>query len=103
MILFLFLAIACTQLPDEFIKEDFENIWWEFPEYPICFNFHESGDLLLFDDRISSEGSWYYCEPNEYEFNESQELITVIAEDECWMIEGYSAVRSFIACECTLR
>ena len=101
MILFFFLGLACTSEYNSFIREDFENKWWEFPEYPVCFNFHESGEVLLFEEKISEEGPWYYCEPNQYEFN--QELITTTAEDECWIIEGYSMMNSFTACECTLR
>jgi hypothetical protein len=103
MIFFLLAILSCSEVNNEFDRANFENIWWEFPEYPLCFNFHESGDVLLFEERISSEGLWIYHDPSQYEFLNGEELITVIQEEECWLIEDYSQLSSFVACECTLR
>ena len=103
MIMIVLLMLGCSPAPQEFDREAFEDKWWEFPQYPVCFNFHGTGDVLLYENRISNEGPWYYCEPNYYEFKDGQELVQVTVEDECWKIEGYSELASFIVCECTLR
>ena len=99
----LLMLSGCSLITPEFDRAKFENEWWELAEYPVCFNFHESGDVLLYEENISNEGSWHYCEPNIYEFDEGQEIITVEPEEECWAVKGYSRRASFVACECTLR
>ena len=40
--------LSCEE-NNSFPREEFENEWWEVQAYPICFNFHETGDLLLYE------------------------------------------------------
>jgi hypothetical protein len=82
-----------------FNREAFENKWWETNVYPVCFNLHESGDLLLYEESIRSEGSWAFCEPNEYFVGDNSFAVT--EEEECWKIKGLK--QDLVACECTLR
>jgi len=74
-------------------------MWWEIQEYPICFNFHESGELLIYEEVITSHGEWEFCAPNEYLV---QDFTFIINEyEECWEITGYMD-QVLTACECTI-
>tara|TARA_B100000949_G_scaffold183294_1_gene164821 strand:+ start:529 stop:840 length:312 start_codon:yes stop_codon:yes gene_type:complete len=83
-------------------REKFENTWWEFEQFPICFNVHESGDLLIFEDRIRSEGEWSFANPNSYIVQDDMFDVREI-EENCWDIFLHSKGLSDTACECTLR
>ena len=104
--------LSCVEFSQPFERDKFENKWWEVQEYSVCFNFHGSGDLLSYQDqelekgeggRFVDEGEWIFYEPNEYEFLEGDELISVTSNNDCWIIEGYSKLSPFTVCECTLR
>ena len=97
--------IACSSGDDSarLDRDAFENEWWGTEEFPICFNFHETGDVLIYEERIRSEGSWEFCNPNEYIFAGGTEVIEVIAVEECWEIVGYSKKKTFLACACLER
>ena len=83
----------------EFQPNIFEDQWWEIQEYPVCFNFHRTGDLLIYEDYIINEGRWGFEEPNIY-YVEDEE-IKVYYEEECWEIRGYRNL-NLTACECLL-
>lgn len=99
----LFLSLSCAHEPTGFDRSKFENYWWGFEQFPVCFNFHETGDLLIYETRIRSEGPWDYCEPNQYTFLNGEEIITVHEDEECWEINGLSLASSLTACECIQR
>ena len=90
--------LSCRE-KDTFSREAFENEWWEIGVYPICFNLHESGDLLLYEESIRSEGAWTFCEPNEYFVGDYS--FTVNVDEDCWQISGLD--QDLVACECTLQ
>lgn len=104
-----FALISCERSDGSFDRDRFENRWWQLEEYPICFNFHESGDLLSYQEqhiqegqwrRFIDEGEWVFCEPNEYTV--ADETVSVFEADECWEIEGYFDNKIITACECTI-
>ena len=103
--------LSCTVPADSFDKERFENTWWEIQEYPVCFNFHESGDLLSYKDQtleegqwgqFIDEGEWTFYEPNEYSVEDK--TVFIFETEECWEIEGYfdNDNRIITACDCTI-
>jgi len=104
----LLVLLSCVEFTT-FDREDFENTWWQMQEYPICFNFHESGDLLSYEDqvleegqwgRFIDEGEWVFYEPNEYSVED--QTVFVFETENCWEIEGYYDNRIITACECTI-
>ena len=105
---FLFL-FSCVEFADPFDREEFENQWWEIQGYSLCFNFHESGDLLSYQDQtleegewgqFIDEGEWTFHIPNEYSVLDKS--IFAYENEECWEIEEYLENRIITACECTL-
>jgi len=107
--LLLFTLLSCVESTDSFDREAFENTWWQMQEYPVCFNFHESGDLLSYEDqdleegqwgRFVDEGEWTFCEPNEYSV--ADKTVFIFEAEDCWEIEGYYDNRIITACECTI-
>jgi hypothetical protein len=97
----IFLAlVSCNNAPLD--RERFENTWWEFERFPLCFNVHESGDLLTYEDKIRSEGEWCFVEPNSYVVKDDMFDVKEIGEN-CWDIFLHSKGISDTACECTLR
>ena len=97
---FFVMAMILTCTVDASIDtERFENHWWEIQEYPICFNFHETGSLLVYEEFIVNEGPWEFTEPNQYSvFDETIEVYSV---DECWKLKGYKNL-NLSACECEI-
>ena len=96
----IFLALlSCAEGLD---RERFENEWWGFQKYPLCFNAHESGSLLVYEDKIRSEGAWIFEEPNSYIVNDDMFDVKEEGSD-CWDIYLHSKAMSDTACECTLR
>jgi len=104
-----FTLYSCSQSTPLFNREQFEDKWWQLEEYSICFNFHESGDLLSYQEqsveenqwrRFIDEGEWVFCEPNEYSV--ADETIFVFEDGDCWEIEGYYNNRNITACECAI-
>ena len=70
-----FFLLSCVEFEAPFEREKFENEWWEIQEYPVCFNFHESGTLFSYQPQeiqvghwrqLIDEGQWEYHIPNEY-------------------------------------
>ena len=107
-LLFLVL-LSCAEASLSFDREAFENEWWEIQEYSVCFNFHESGDLLSYQQqevgegewrRFVDEGEWAFYEPNEYSVLDKS--VFIHEKEECWDIEGYFDNRIITACECTI-
>ena len=94
----IWIFLSCGE-EESFPREDFEDHWWEIDAYPICFNFHNTGELLLYEERINSVGEWDFCEPNEYTVDD--ETIAVTIAEDCWRITGLD--QDLTACECTLR
>ena len=86
---------------EELDREKFENKWWEFQRYPLCFNVHESGDLLIYEGKVRSEGAWSFEEPNSYIVQDGA-FDVKDAGDNCWDIYLHSKGMSDTACECTL-
>ena len=75
----------------------------------MCFNFHESGDLLSLQEQILEEGqweqfveegAWTFHIPNEYSVLDKS--IFVYEDEECWEIDEYFDNKIITACECTL-
>jgi len=106
LVLFL---LSCVEFAPSIDNKVFENQWWEIQEYPLCFNFHESGDLLSYQEQILEEGqwgrfvdegAWTFYEPNEYSVLDRS--IFIYENEECWEIEEYFDNRIITACECTL-
>ena len=100
----MFFIILSTLLScaDSLDRERFENEWWQFQSYPLCFNVHESGDLLIYEGKIRSEGLWPFEEPNSYIVE--GDMFDVKEEGaDCWNIYLHSKAMSDTACECTLR
>jgi len=100
--------LSCVEPSQSFEREGFENEWWEVQEYSVCFNFHESGDLLSYQQqdiigdrwgRFVDEGEWTFYEPNEYSVLDKS--IFIYEEEECWKIEEYFENKPITACECT--
>jgi hypothetical protein len=105
---FLFL-FSCIEFAPQFEREEFENEWWEIEGYSMCFNFHESGDLLSYQDQILEEGEWgQFIDEGEWAFHTPNEYsvldksIFAYENEECWEIEEYFDNRIITACECTL-
>jgi len=94
----IWIFLSCEE-NNSFPREEFENEWWEVQSYPICFNFHETGDLLLYENSIQNEGAWAFCEPNEYFVGDYSFIVT--KDEECWEVKGLD--QNLTACECTLR
>ena len=103
------ILLSCTESTASFDREGFENEWWQLQEYPICFNFHESGDLLSYEEQILEEGQWgqfidegkwIFCEPNEYAVEDK--TILIFESEDCWEIEGYYDNRIITACSCAI-
>ena len=101
--------LSCVEFAPSFEREDFENTWWEIQGYSLCFNFHESGDLLSYQDQILDEGEWgqfidegewIFHIPNEYSVIDKS--IFIYENEECWEIEEYYDNKIITACECTL-
>ena len=100
--------LSCVEFSQPFERNSFENEWWEVQEYSVCFNFHESGDLLSYQNqdirdgqwgRFVYEGEWTFIEPNEYSVLDKS--IFIYEEEECWKIEEYFENKAITACECT--
>lgn len=91
---------ACAEVSLDLLdRNKFENVWWEIQEYPICFNFHETGELLTYEGNITSQGEWDFYTPNSYLV---QDYTFIINEYEsCWEITGY-VDQTITACECTI-
>ena len=96
--LVLVLMLSCVEFSPPFEREEFENEWWGIEEYSMCFNFHESGDLLSYQDQIVNEGAWTFHIPNEYSVLDKS--IFVYETEECWEIEEYFDNKIITACEC---
>ena len=88
--------LSCVEFVVPLERKDFENEWWEIQEYSMCFNFHESGDLLSYQRQphrenewrqFVDEGEWIFYEPNEYSVLDKS--IFVYEDEECWEIEEY--------------
>jgi len=103
------ILLSCAEASQAFDREDFENTWWELQEYPVCFNFHESGDLLSYQDqhieegqwgRFVDEGEWTFCDPNKYSV--ADKTVFIFEAEGCWEIEGYYDNRIITACACTI-
>ena len=103
------LLLSCVEFATVFEREKFENIWWETQDYPLCFNFHESGDLLSYQEqalregewgRFINEGEWDFRVPNEYSVLDKS--IFIYENEDCWDIEEYYDNRIITACECTI-
>ena len=101
--------LSCVEFAPPFEREEFENEWWEIQGHSMCFNFHESGDLLSYQEQILEEGQWeQFVEegpwtfhiPNEYSVLDKS--IFVYEDEECWEIEEYFDNKIITACECTL-
>ncbi len=101
--------LSCVEFSPPLEREAFENQWWEVQEYSVCFNFHESGDLLSYQyqdvregewRRFVDEGEWTFYEPNEYSVLDKS--IFIYEEEECWKIEEYFENKPIMACECTI-
>ena len=106
-IFLLVLFLSCSPTTDviSFDRSAFENEWWEINEYgyQAGFNFHESGDLLMYEERIYTLGPFLFEEPNVYHSLEYDEYSFLIYEnDDCWKVEGYKDY-TLDACVCTLR
>ena len=104
-----FFLLSCVEFAPAFEREKFENEWWEIQGYSLCFNFHESGDLLSYQDQILEEGEWgQFVDEGEWSFHTPNEYsvldksIFVYETEECWEIEEYFDNRIITACECTL-
>ena len=104
-----FFLLSCVEFAPTFEREKFENEWWEIQEYPICFNFHESGDLLSYQPqqlkerewrRFTDEGEWVFHTPNEYAVLDKS--IFAYENEDCWDIEEYYDNKIITACNCTL-
>ena len=94
----LLLSLGCADPP--FDRKAFENEWWEVQEYPVCFNFHETGDFLIYTNRINNYGEWEFVEPNGY--SAEDKTVYVTADEQCWKIEEYTKNKIIVACECTI-
>jgi len=101
--------LSCVDFSQSFERDEFENKWWEVQEYSVCFNFHESGDLLSYQQqeleagewgRFIDEGEWIFYEPNEYSVLD--ESVFIYKKEECWEIEGYFENKNITACECVM-
>jgi hypothetical protein len=101
--------LSCVEFSQPFERSSFENEWWEIQEYSLCFNFHESGDLLSYQEQdldegewgqFIDEGGWAFYEPNEYTVLEKS--VFIYNEEECWKIEEYFENKTIAACECML-
>ena len=101
--------LSCVESAPSFDNESFENQWWEIQGYPLCFNFHESGDLLSYQEQaleaghwghFVDEGEWIFDEPNKYSVLDKS--IFVYKTEECWELEEYFDNKIIMACECTL-
>ena len=103
VLLILVLACSGNTDPPPLDRASFENAWWGTEKFSLCFNFHESGNVLIYEYQIRDEGPWQFYDPNKYIFAGSTETITVEQNEECWKITGYSRKNSFIACECLER
>ena len=99
--------LSCVEFAPSIDNKVFENQWWEIQGYPLCFNFHESGDLLSYQEqaleegqwgRFIDEGEWTFHEPNEYSVLDKS--IFIYENEECWEIEEYFENRIITACEC---
>ncbi len=102
MISLLLLLFSCSNVGDDALnRELFENEWWELSSLPICFNVHETGDLLIYDKGIYSEGPWKFEEPNSYIVQDN--TIDVEQSGNCWNIYIRSQHLNDTACGCTLR
>ena len=104
-----FFLLSCVEFAPPFEREKFEDEWWEIQEYPVCFNFHESGTLFSYQPqviedrewrRLIDEGQWEYHIPNEYSVLDKS--IFVYENEDCWEIEEYYDNKVIKACECTL-
>lgn len=100
---------SCADPYKSLDREYFENEWWRLKEYPVCINFHESGDLLSYQEQrledgewgqFLEEGKWIFYEPNEY-FVEDR-VISIFESEECWQVDGFFDNRPAIACECDI-
>ena len=108
--LFLFLALISCRAEwyfAEFPRDRFENEWWEIQEEdpPVCFNVHESGDLLTYGGQISNEGEWTFSEPNIYEIEDEPYEFKIWSDpqtngEECWKIKVSTLNK--LACQCTI-
>ena len=77
---------------------------------PVCFNFHESGDLLSYEDQsfrrrtvgktLLMKVSGLFNEPNEYSVE--NKTVFIFEVEDCREIEGYYDNRIITACECVL-
>ena len=101
--------LSCVEFAPVFQREEFENKWWETQDYPLCFNFHESGDLLSYQEQAFEEGQWrQFIDEGEWNFHIPNEYsvldksIFIYENENCWDIEEYFDNRIVIACECTL-
>ena len=103
------LLLSCVEFSQPFERDSFENEWWELQEYSLCFNFHESGDLLSYQQqeleegewgRFIDEGEWTFYEPNEYSVLDKS--VFIYREEECWKIEEYFENKVIVACECMI-
>jgi hypothetical protein len=102
MLRILFLLVSCSQVGNESLnREQFENQWWELSIIPVCFNVHETGELLIHDEMIYSEGPWKFKEPNSYEIQD--DTFDVERDGDCWKIYMHSQRLNDIACKCTLK
>ena len=104
-----FFLLSCVEFTAPFEREKFENEWWEIQEYPVCFNFHESGTLFSYQPqiiednqwrRLIDEGEWEFHTPNEYSVLDKS--IFIYESEECWEIEEFYDAKVITACECTL-
>ena len=102
--------LSCVEFSQPLERERFENEWWEIQEHSLCFNFHESGDLLSYQiqellaegkwGQFVDEGEWVFYEPNEYSVEDK--VISIFEAEECWKIEGFFNNKIITACECDI-
>jgi len=85
-----------------FDREAFEGVWWEFVRYPLCFNIHDSGELLIYEHSITTAGPWEFIEPNTYTTADYSFEATA-TEGGCWDIILHNPRMTSLACSCVLR
>ena len=101
MINLLLLLLSCSQVGNDTLNRGlFENRWWEFESIKLCFNVHETGGLLIYDNNFYSEGPWTFEKPNSYIVQD--DTFDVEQAGDCWNIYMHSQHLNDTACACTL-
>ena len=106
-------CMGCGEVEESgFIKEAFENQWWEVEAYPYCFTINTASQKLWYisyekngkNVTLHKPAEYEFTAPNKYSWDGNGELFSgemgVVTKGDCWdLIYGDSRWESACKCE----